>query len=299
MKGEDARERYFASVEKKYEREVAALFRDNLDEIRVEMAKIYDKYAVNGLLTKAEMTRYNRLASLEKKVQEIVKPSIAQSKAIIKRLKPEEYGEAFFRTAWAFDNATGVALDWGALDKQAIAANLENVFHEVAIKNWGNEALSKIRTTISNGLALGQSYHDMMKDVKAYINAENYKIMRILRTELHDSQEAGTAASYDEALKQGVEGKVVWISTLDGRTRDSHASMDGVERDDDGMFRGSIGEAPYPGWEGLPAGERIQCRCDVRFEIADLAPELRRSKEEGVIPYQTYPEWKEDHKTFA
>jgi SPP1 gp7 family putative phage head morphogenesis protein len=294
MKGEDARDRYFLAVEKEYEKEMAAIWRGSLDEIRVEMSKIYEKYSQGGLLTRAEMTRYNRLQALEKKIQAIIRPALAESKSLIKRLKPEEYGEAFFRTAWAFDDATGIALDWGTLDKNAVAAALENVFHEVAVKNWGQEALNRIRTTISNGLAVGQSYPDMMKDVKTYIDAENFKIMRILRTELHDAQEAGTAASYDEAKDMGVEGKVIWLSTLDGRTRDTHAEMDGVERDEDGMFRGAIGEAPYPGWEGLPPEERINCRCDMRFELDGYTP----SKKDEPFSGEKYPDWKEDHKTW-
>lgn len=256
---EAKRDAYFARVELEYEKEVAKLFRDALDDIRSEMAKIYDKYAVDGVLTKAQMTRYNRLATLEKNIIAIMKPVVKNAKALVNRLKPIEYGEAFWRTAWAFDNETGVALSWGTLDKNAIAASLSNVFHEVALRNWGAEALGRIRTAINNGLAVGQSYTAMMRDMKQYINAENYRIMRILRTELHDAQEAGTSAGYDAALNMGIDGKVVWLSALDGRTRPDHAAMDGKERADDGMFHGAIGQAPYPGWEGLPAEERINC----------------------------------------
>jgi SPP1 gp7 family putative phage head morphogenesis protein len=302
MNGEEARDKYFLSVEKKYEKEVAALWRESLSQIRNEMAVIFEKYSTNGLLTKAEMTKYNRLAALEKKIQEMIKPAIAGSKKIIERLKPEEYGEAFFRTAWAFDNNARVALDWGPLDKPAIAASLDNVFHEVAVENWGQEALNRIRTTISNGLATGQSYPDMMKDVKGFVNMENFKIMRILRTELHDAQEAGSAQAYEDAVNQGIAGKVIWIATLDDRTRDSHADMDGEAQNEDGMFilNGKNGtyETPYPGYEGLPPEERINCRCTTRFEVEGFEPEVRRSRDEGVIPYQTYSDWKDDHKTF-
>ena len=74
--------------------------------------------------------------------------------------------------------------------------------------------------------------------------------------------------------------------------------MDNVARDDDGMFRGAIGEAPYPGWEGLPAEERINCRCDIRFEIEGFEPDIRRSRDNGVLPYQRYEDWVEDKTVF-
>lgn len=295
---EAKRDAYFAAAERQYEREMAKVFRDALDEIRAEMAKIYDKYAVDGILTKAQMTRYNRLATLEKNIIAIMKPVVAKARGIVNRLKPNEYGEAFWRTAWAFDNETGVALSWGTLDKNAIAASLSNVFGEVALRNWGIEALGRVRTAISEGLALGQSYPEMMRDLKRYINTENFKIMRILRTELHDAQEAGTAAGYEAALDQGIEGRMVWIASLDGSTRPTHAAMDGVARDEDGMFRGAIGKTPYPGWEGLPAEERISCRCTMRFEVEGFPPLVRRSREDGVIPYQTYSDWRTDRRLF-
>jgi hypothetical protein len=295
---EDKRSAYFARVEKQYEREVGKIFRDALDEIRVEMSKIYEKYAINGILTKAQMTQYNRLATLEKNIIGIMHPAAREATRLIDRLKPEEYGEAFFRTAWAFDNETGVALKWGALNKEAVVASLENPFFDSAKRSFWFNVDNRVVNAINNGLALGQSYTEMMRDMKDMVNRDNYEIMRVLRTELHSAEELGTSDSYDTALEQGINGKVVWIATLDGQTRESHQAMDGVERDEDGMFRGEIGEAPYPGWEGLPAEERINCRCDIRFEIAGFEPEIRRSREDGIIPYQTYNEWIEDRKIF-
>lgn len=286
------REQYFARIERVYEKEIAAIYRDALDEIRVNMAKIYDKYAVNGILTKAQMTQYNRLASLEKSVIDIMKPATRDALKIVDKMRPEEYGEAFFRTAWAIDNNTGVGLSFGALDKKAVLANLDNPFYTSAKESVLLNTVPQFRNAINNGLALGQSYTDMMKDLKKSINGKNFEIMRVLRTELHSSQEAGTTGAYDDVLAQGIKGRVVWIATSDARTRDTHAQMDGVVRDDDGMFRGAI-EAEYPGWEGLDASERINCRCDIRFELEDIEPVGGY-----VNPKESYDKWKEQYSTF-
>ena len=43
------------------------------------------------------------------------------------------------------------------------------------------------------------------------------------------------------------------------------------------------------------AGEDINCRCTVRPEVMDISPKLRRDRERGVVPYQTYTEWKKEH----
>lgn len=298
MDYENARDAYFLRVEKEYERQIARLFTDALNEIRAEMSKIYEKYAVDGILTNAEMTRYNRLASLEKNLKDIMKPTIKESVKIIDKLKPEEYAEGYFRTGWAFDQNTRIELDWGALNKEAVVMALDDTFYQVAIDNWTVTALNRIRAAISNGLALGQSYPEMMKDVKAYINKEAFEIMRILRTELHSAQEAGTLAGYISAKDQGIAGNVVWVATLDGRTRPTHGAMDGKAQDEDGFFRGAVGTCRYPGDMMLPAAERINCRCTTRFDIEGLSPELRRTKEDGIIPYTTYGNWIKGRKFF-
>jgi hypothetical protein len=295
---ETRRTRYFDLAEKRYERQIAALYKESLSAIRSDMAAIYEKYAEDGILTKAEMTRYNRLASMEQKIYNDLAPAVRASVGTINRLKPNEYGEAFFRTAWAVDNSTGVALDWGPLDKKAIVANLDNPFYQTATERLTGTLRGEVRNAINTGLALGQSYPQMMKDLKKLVNLKNFETMRILRTELHSAQEAGIIASYDEARDQGIEGRTVWISTLYGNTRDTHQAMDGVAQRDDGYFHGAIGRARYPGDPDLPAGERINCRCDARFEVEGFEPQIRRSREDGLIPYQTYPEWVKDKKLF-
>lgn len=287
----------FLRSEKIYERQVAMIYREALDEIRVEMSRIYEKYARNGVLTKADMTRYNRLISMEESIVGIVKPAVQASVKVIDKLKPEEYGEAFFRTGWVMDNGTGVALKWGPLDKNAVIANLDNPAYEKAKTIIVADGAGSARIAVSQGLALGKSYPQMMKDLKDVITRKNYETMRILRTELHAAQEAGTSAAYDSALEQGVNGNVVWQATLDGSTRPEHGAMDGVIRDDDGWFRGAL-TARYPGDEQLPPEHKINCRCTTRIDVDGLTPLLRRTREDGVVPYQTYSTWSKDRKVF-
>jgi SPP1 gp7 family putative phage head morphogenesis protein len=293
-----------AALEKlqaQYEKEVALVLRDALDKMRAEMQRLYDRYAVNGLLTKAEMTQYARYAAMETNIMNKLGPAITKSMDTIKRLSPEQYNEAYFRAAWVIDNASELRLNWGIINTDAIKAAFaitdpENKFLAEALKRYSMDARRKIRIAINDGLAQGKSYYQMMKDIKDALNKTNYEAMRIIRTEGQSAIEAGTADAYDRALQDGVEGNVVWDSTLDERTRDQHQTMDGQVRDADGLFHLPNGEtAPYPCWEGLSAENRINCRCGIRFEIEGYAPQLRRSKDQGVIPYQTYTEWEKEY----
>jgi hypothetical protein len=58
------------------------------------------------------------------------------------------------------------------------------------------------------------------------------------------------------------------------------------------MFRGAVGETPYPGWEGMEASQRISCRCDIRFELEGLS-----AKDLGRDEKTTFDEWAKD-KTY-
>jgi hypothetical protein len=294
---EDRGYKALMQLEAAYEKDIAATWKAALDDIRITMSKTYEKYAQDGILSKAEMTQYNRLSKLENELLETMGPAARDTIKQIDRLRPDEYQEAFFRYGWAVDNAAGIRLNWGALNKDAILKELANPFYEVASKRYTLDQLGRIRTTLSHGLAVGQSYENMMGDVKETINRSNYDALRILRTEGQYALSAGTDAAYARAREQGVEGDIVWDATLDGRTRPDHAAMDQQIRQPDGLFQGPGGErAPYPGWEGLTAGQRIHCRCRIRLQIAGYAPQLRRTRDEGIIPYMKYDDWNKKRK---
>jgi hypothetical protein len=109
------------------------------------------------------------------------------------------------------------------------------------------------------------------------------------------AQVAAANAAFDAnaaVAYKNVEGNIIWDATLDRETRPSHGMMDGKKRNADGFFDGpGKFRTPYPGWEGLPAEERDSCRCSLRFELKGYKPQLRRTKEDGVIPFVTWARW--------
>jgi SPP1 gp7 family putative phage head morphogenesis protein len=279
-----------------YERQVATVLRDALDQMRAEMQRLYDKYAIDGMLTKAEMTRYARYAAMEKQMLAILDPALRKSLRTITRLTEEQYQAAFFRYAWALDNGASVRLSWGVLNMDTILENLDNEMRKISLKTYGQSARIMIRRALTDGLSQGKSYAQMIKDLRKALDTTYNNALRILRTEGQTAINAGQYDAYLRALDQGVEGKRVWMATLDERTRDQHAAMDGQSTNDEGMYRMPNGElTPYPTWEGLSAGNRINCRCSERFEIEGYEPQLRRTKDQGIIPYQTYADWEKEY----
>jgi hypothetical protein len=275
-----------------YERKAQRILKKALDETRAVMSEIYEKYAINGVLTKAQMTQYNRLASLEKRLLEILDPAIRATLADMRRLPPEVYADSFFRHAWAIDESSKIALNWGLLNKDAVIAELRNEFDKIAYERYRAGLKQGLRAALNKGLPLGKSYADMARDIKEHFTRYYYEALRIIRTEGQYAMNAGADATYARAEEEGIGGAYVWSATLDGKTRDTHATMDGRERDKDGYYTLPNGEqARYPADENLSAGERINCRCIERFDIDSIPPEYRRTREDGVIEYQTYAEW--------
>jgi SPP1 gp7 family putative phage head morphogenesis protein len=288
---EDMAYRLLQAKQLKYEKEVTAILVQALNDIRVQMSKVYEKYAVDGILTKAEMSKYSRLTALELQITAIIKPATSKIVSILKRVPPEMYGEAFFAYAWAMDQATEIALKWGVLNRDAVLENLDNPIDKIAVERYKATAPIRARQALQNGLISGQSYTAMMRDFKKGLNILNSEAIRILRTEGATAQNAGQTDTYTKAKAQGVQGGRVWDATLDGRTRPEHGEADGQKEDAKGMFHvgGEVG--PYPGWAGFSAANRINERCRARFEIEGYAPQLRRVRDVGVVPYVKYSDW--------
>ena len=87
-----------------------------------------------------------------------------------------------------------------------------------------------------------------------------YNAMRIARTEGHRVQQQSQWNAITEAKNAGCEVVKQWDSTLDGRTRSTHARLDGQIREIEEPFEVDGKKAMYPGAFGRPE-EDIHCRC--------------------------------------
>lgn len=285
------------ALERAYEREVQAALKEALDKMRAQMSRLYEKYASDGVLTNAEMTRYNRLVTAEKQLVETLNPAITANLRTMNRLRPEQYDASFFHHAWAVDNSGGVRVAWGVLNPDVILENIASRFYKISTQRYGRDARLRVRAALNEGLSQGKSYQQMARDLKKALDTTYANALRIIRTEGQTAVNAGQEDAYAWAKRRGVEMDVVWDATLDGRTRPDHGAADGQKRAKDGMFTIGGEKTPVPTWQGLSAGQRINCRCRLRAEIAGYSPQVRRTRDQGVIPYQTYAEWAKGRKT--
>ena len=96
-----------------------------------------------------------------------------------------------------------------------------------------------------------------------------------------------------DASEMGIKVKKKWIATLDSKTRDTHAELDGQEVDEDQPFVVNGMEIMYPGDPNADPSLVYNCRCSLGWVYPDYPSSgQRRDNETGeVIEGQSYREW--------
>ena len=282
--------------ETKYQKKILEVYVDARKAIRAEMGRLFERYAKDGKLTYAEMTRYNRLAGTEKQINTILLKTYSYNGKMVKKLAEESYEASYFKKAWEIENKAKVSLKWGLFNPATITAAIENPLEYIALEGIKRNGLIGIQRTITQGLLRGDSYQKMSRAITKFFDTDARKFMTIARTEGQRAQVLGQQDLYKDAEEMGIETTWIWDATLDGATRPEHAALDGVPAEVDGdgehYWNTAVGRVRGPLQSGDPAFD-INCRCAVREEVVGYAPELRRIRDEGVKPYETFKEWAE------
>lgn len=159
---------------------------------------------------------------------------------------------------------------------------------------WGKR---QITANVTSGILRGQSIPDLAKDLLLSIPSMNRaSAVRAARTAVTGAQNGGRMASYKAAADMGIKVRKRWTATKDGRTRRSHASLDGETAPWYETFSNGL---MYPGDPSGPPREVYNCRCTLRTaEKAGIEAEPRqmrvRDPETGknvLVSEMTYSEW--------
>lgn len=140
-----------------------------------------------------------------------------------------------------------------------------SVYAVTKINEFTRETL---RAVISDGVARDQSFLSISRDIrKIYGNKFGpRRAIKIARTEIVSASNFGAR---EGALATGLDFVKKWVTTFDGRERDTHHDCNGQERDMNDPYDVGGHPAQFPGDPKLPAKERIQCRCAEKHEIKE------------------------------
>jgi SPP1 gp7 family putative phage head morphogenesis protein len=279
--------------------ELILAYKTALNQVRDDLAALYGKYAEKGILSFAEVQKYNRLNGLFDSITQVMRKSKIKIDRITGGAMANAYRESYYLNMYVTEMQTKQKIGFSIIPEKAVEASVNLpqsglTYIQTISKNFAN-SLTKVKQTITNGIIRGDSYRTMAGRIKDLFDNGVTDATRVIWTETHRTMIQGSIAAYDEAEEFGVKSRRMWVSTLDTRTRDSHQEMDGVYADEENMFNlpGGI-TCEGPGLTGY-AEEDINCRCRVIAVVSGYEPITRRSKDQGIIEYITYSEWKEKY----
>lgn len=288
-------EKVLFKKEKQVEKAVAKEYQQALDFIRVQLSIAEQKYSKGGKLTYAEMSKYGRLQALEKQIADELNRINSAVNKNVARYQVDIWESSYYGTGFALETELQEKLSFALLPKDAVRQAVQNPLTQLALENNADQVKRAIRSTITRGLALGQSVPDISKQVKADLEKNANNATRIVRTETTRIQNEAIQTAGERAASKGIDLVKKWNATLDSRTRDRHRKLDQqtVELDEDFTVNGM--SAPRPGAFGR-ADMDINCRCRLTYiPRGSTEPEYRRARgtdgKGKVIPYTNYNDW--------
>lgn len=281
---------------KEFEKVLAQRYREAYNEIEAQLARLYAKMGDSPSLMEAR--RYGRLDSVKRAIGEEYKKLTKQAISGTLDNSASTYADAYYGSAWAYDQALGVEVKWPLLPVEAIRASVWSgdsgeQFAE-RFRNWSTRDVLGFQSKITSGLAQGHSYAKTARTIRDAFNMSYNQAIRIVRTESARNYTQGHLELYDKLDDIGIRARKQWVATLDTRTRDTHGALDGQFADDEGLFHIGDDSAEGPGLFSQPENV-INCRCRVIEVIDGLEPEFRRIRGEGIVEYKTYDQWAEEN----
>ena len=168
-------------------------------------------------------------------------------------------------------------------------------------KSTNEEMRKKVAGVVSDGVLGGRNIRDLTKDIQNTCSE-----FTRTKAELIATTEVGklnTAIARNQSESAGIQF-YEWSAAMDGRTRESHAVMDGKIckwGDDEGFYVWEQGEGgkrklvrrkrPENAYKGAP-GTDFRCRCTALPYVPEYEDDYERenSTERGVVQTQEHPE---------
>lgn len=285
-------EQFANKLVKQSEREIVKRYAALLTEIRLELAKLYEKYEIDGKLTYAEMAKYDRLRKFIEYIDYLLTVAYKDMKKTVYDVLAMLYEEGYYYTAWAIETDTLSRLAYSAVPASTITAMIENPITGLTLsqrleKNRAS-IIYTIQQEVTQGLVKGETYKQMATRLKTALEGDTVKAMRIVRTEAHRVVESSKHDAAEHAHKNGVIMVKEWNSMQDQRVRDRHEKLDGVKIPVDEEFKIGSDRAKVPGLFSLPQNS-INCRCYLSFSVERI--EKVDAKElEGMV----FETWKKE-----
>jgi len=278
------------------EKYIASQYRVALNQTRAKLALVYEKHTINGVLTYAEMAKYNRLTALEKSMMGYFTSKNIGVVSSLRTLPRKTLDTMFKDFAYQFDTKYTIRLSWALIPEKAVQDIVSNPLDKIARDSLNTKQRDRIHRTLTQGFLQGQGYPEMAKGIKEAYGKTTYDAYRVARTEGQRSAVAAQRAVYDQSVALGVKTNLFWDSyESSSRTRPNHKLMNNVKavmHEGTLLFHYVTGQwVTGPFSTNLPASEVIHCRCRIREELVEIPEDI-----ETGIPKTSSLEWGKESK---
>lgn len=157
---------------------------------------------------------------------------------------------------------------------------------------WYNDI---INDAVTQGILQGETLEQIVQRIAEDTKEKSlYAMRRNARTAYTGAQNAGRIEGMRQVRDElGIKVKKRWLCTLDDRTRDAHAQLDGQTAEIDEPFESILGPIMFPGDPDAEPANVYNCRCTLEEVPAGHQWKIdRRDNETGeIVEDMSYKEW--------
>lgn len=269
-------EKQHLKLEKEAVKELTSAYEKALDDVKERI-----KYLQSDEMSVSKIRQLKYQEALESQLGGVLEVLKTDNIITINKYMNEAYKNGFIGSLYCMQKED-VPLALG-IDQKKVLSSISKKIEDMTFADREevnmNDFKTKIKAEITRGIAGGSKYKEIVRNIDNYTKEGINSSYRICRTEMgRVSQEA----KYDSMIKAKENGADIvkqWDSTMDHRTRESHARLDGQVRELEEPFEIDGMEAMYPMGFGI-ASMDINCRCVV-LERARWAVEDELSGSNG------------------
>ncbi len=245
------------------------IYKKALDDVDDRLAALKGRAETENLQSVIYQIQYQE--ALKKQINGILDTLNGDQFSAISEYLAKSYESGFVGAMYDI-HGQGVPLIFPINQDQVVqAVTLDTKLSKPLYNKLGEDVnllKKRVANNISRGIAQGQSYSDIAKNIAggmvgnyARMNGGAlYNAMRITRTEAHRISQQAAYDALKKAKDNGADVVKQWDATLDKRTRPSHARVDGEIRELDESFSNGL---MRPGDPRGRAAEVINCRCQL------------------------------------
>lgn len=307
-------DKYTDQQEAAYARKIAATYKKAAQEVRRQITEFAAKHKAKAAkllqqVNAGEISMADYQAWLQgqvfigkqwqDKLDDIVRvytDADEKARQLMRGTVRDVFTESANYAAYQLEDRLGAAVDFHLYDAKTVDRLMrtdpqmlpEWKINEKKDYTWNEE---RVRSTLTRAIIQGKPIPDIADELGQQLATGNAKKMVLFaRTAMTGAQNAGRVERLHDTQQMGIRVKKKWLAAHDARVRDTHAYLDGQERDVDEDFTVGDMHIAYPGDPTAPPELVYNCRCTMIYVYPEHQAEHVGEKTES------YEEWLEEKR---